>query len=142
MPPSDRFKPIQKLVSQKERKAAAVLGESIKNRAEAKQRLDQLRQYLKEYHEGYLRTLQKGLGSARMLEYQVFIANLEEAIKQQEKALVQSQQALEDSKAQWRGRYRKSRAMDNAVARMQAEETKQEERREQKDSDERSQRKR
>ena len=46
MPPSDRFKPIQKVVSQKERKAAVALGESLKQREAAKQRLDELRQYL------------------------------------------------------------------------------------------------
>ena len=142
MPPSDRFKPIQKLVSQKERKAAAVLGESLKHRAEAKQQLDQLRQYRAEYLERFSRDVQKGASRQRILEYQVFIDNLEVAIAQQEQVVAQSQQVLETSKAQWQGRYRKSRAMDNAVARMQAEETKQEDRLEQKDSDEHAQRKR
>lgn len=142
MPPSDRFRPIQKLVSQKERKAAAMLGESLKQRAEAKQQLDKLRQYLEEYLERFSKAVHKGLTSRQILEYQVFIDKLEVAIAQQEQAVVQSQQALDASKAQWQGRYRKSRAMDNAVARMQAEETKQEERLEQKDSDERAQRKR
>lgn len=142
MPPSDRFKPIQRLVSQKERKAAAVLGESIKLRADATQRLDELRRYLEEYLERFSRAVHNGLSSRQILEYQVFIDKLENAIAQQEAVVRQSQQELDASKEHWRGRYCKSKAVDNAVDRMQAEELKDSERKEQTESDERAQRKR
>ena len=45
MVPSKRFKPIQKITSQRERKAAVALGESLQQRQAAQQRLDELRAY-------------------------------------------------------------------------------------------------
>lgn len=142
MPPSDRFKPIQKLASQKERKAAAALGESIKQRQAAQQRLDELRAYLNEYLERFENAARSGLQSSQVMEYQVFISKLETAIEQQEQVVAQSEQDCDSSKQQWRGRYSKSKAMDNAVDRMKVREKKDSERREQAEADDRAQRKR
>ncbi|MCP5439400.1 MAG: flagellar export protein FliJ [Chromatiaceae bacterium] len=90
-PPSDRFKPIQKIALHKERKAAAALGESLKTREAAVQRLDELRQYLAEYQERFARAARNGLSSSQILEYQVFISKLETAIEQQEGNVARTQ---------------------------------------------------
>lgn len=142
MPPSDRFKPIQRVASQRERKAAAALGESLKQRHAEQQRLDELKQYLAEYLERFESAARGGLSSNQVMEYQVFISKLESAIAQQEQVVSQSQQDCDSSKQQWRGRYSKSKAMDNAVDRMKAKEQKDQDRREQAEADDRSQRKR
>ena len=142
MSPSDRFKPIQKVVSQKERKAAVELGESLKQRDEANQRLTELKEYLAEYLERFAKAARNGLTSSQIMEYQVFISKLEAAIEQQEKVVARSERACDSSKQQWRGRYTKSKAMDNAVDRMRLNERKNQDRREQAESDERAQRKR
>lgn len=142
MPPSDRFKPIQKVASQKERKAAAALGESLKQRQAEQTRLDELKQYLAEYLERFARAARNGLSSSQIMEYQVFISKLETAIAQQEDAVSQSEQNCNSSKQQWRGRYSKSKAMDNAVDRMKLRERKDLDRREQAEADDRAQRKR
>ena len=76
------------------------------------------------------------------MKYQVFISKLELAIEQQEQVVAQSQQNCDSSKQQWRGKYSKSKAMDNAVDRMKVNERKDLDRREQAEADERSQRKR
>lgn len=141
-PPSDRFKPIQKIALHKERKAAAALGESLKTREAAMQRLDELRQYLAEYQERFATAAKNGLSSSQILEYQVFISKLETAIAQQEGSVARTQKNCDSSKADWRGRYTKSKAMDNAVGRMIDEERKSDDRKEQSDSDEHGQRKR
>jgi flagellar FliJ protein len=142
MVPSKRFKPIQKITSQRERKAAAALGESLQQRKAAQQRLDELRAYHAEYLERFARASSNGLSRSQILEYQVFIGKLETAIAQQEEVVVQSQQDCDSSKAQWRGRYTKSQAVQNAVERMREIERKGKERIEQSESDERAQRKR
>lgn len=142
MAPSDRFKPIQKVTSQKERKAAAALGESLKQREAAKQRLDELRQYLAEYLGRFESSARRGLSSNQVMEYQVFISKLETAIAQQEQTVAESEQVCNSSKQHWRGRYSKSKAMDNAIERMRVKERKILERREQAEADERAQRKR
>ena len=141
-PPSDRFKPIQKIALHKERKAAAALGESLKTREAAVQRLDELRQYLAEYQERFARAARNGLSSSQILEYQVFISKLEAAIGQQEGNVARTQKNCDSSKAHWRGRYTKSKAMDNAVGRMVDEERRSDDKKEQSDNDERGQRKR
>ena len=142
MVPSKRFKPIQKITSQRERKAAAALGESLQQRKSAQQRLDELRAYHAEYLTRFARATNNGLSSSQILEYQVFIGKLETAISQQEEIVSQSQQDCDSSKAQWRGRYTKSKAVQNAVERMRETERKGKERTEQSESDERAQRKR
>jgi len=142
MAPSERFKPIQKIASQRERKAAAALGESLKQRGAAQQRLDDLRQYLAEYLERFASATRNGLSSRQIIEYQVFISKLETAIAQQEEIVLQSQQDCDSSKADWRGRYTKSKAMENAVDRMRVAERRQQDKKEQADTDDRVQRKR
>ena len=142
MSPSERFKPIQKIATHKERKAAAALGESLKQREAAQQRLDELNSYLAEYFERFSRAAQRGLSSNQILEYQVFISKLEGAIAEQEKIVAKSQQQCDTSKAQWRGRYTKSKAMENAVGRLHEAERKDAERREQSETDDRAPRKR
>jgi len=142
MAPSDRFKPIQRIASHQERKAAAALGESLKQREAAQQRLDELRQYLSEYLERFGKAAESGISSAQILEYQVFISKLEAAIAQQEEIVARSEQDCDSSKADWRGRYTRSKAMDNAVDRMLVEERKTAERREQAETDDHGSRRR
>ena len=142
MSSSDRFKPIQKIASHKERKAAAALAESLKQREAERQRLGELKQYLAEYLERYASAAGDGLSSSRILEYQGFISKLQTAIAEQEQIVSRSQQVCDSSKAQWRGRYTKSKAMSNAVDRIQTEERRQRDRKEQSETDDRSPRRR
>lgn len=142
MPPSDRFKPIHKLATHNERKAATELGESLRQRESARLRLDELRGYLAEYLERFERAAREGLPSSQVLEYQVFIGKLEAAIEQQAQAVSRSEQQCDSSKAHWRGRYTKSKAMETVIERMVEDERREKQRREQAESDERSQRKR
>jgi flagellar FliJ protein len=141
MPPSDRFKPIQKINSQRERKAATALGESLRHRDAARQRLDELREYLAEYLERYSLAARSGISSPQLREYQVFISKIEHAIGQQEQVVAQSEQDCNASKQQWRGRYSKAKAMDNAVDRLKQAERKSSDRAEQAEVDDRSPRK-
>lgn len=142
MPPSDRFKPIQKLNSQRERNAATQLGRSLKKRDDARKQLDDLKAYRAEYLEQYAADVSAGLPGTRLREYQVFIDKLEDVIARQQQIVSDSEQRCDSSKQHWRGRYSKQKAMDNAVERMRLNERKNRERQEQSESDERSQRKR
>jgi flagellar FliJ protein len=142
MTPSERFKPIHTLASNKERKAAVQLGESIRLRDSALQRLQELEAYHREYLERFAQAGRKGLPSSQILEYQVFIGKLEAAIAEQRAIVNRSERDCDQSKQQWQGRYTKAKAMENAIDRMRLSERKDADRREQKESDERSQRKR
>lgn len=141
-PPSDRFKPIHQLASHKERKAAVDLGESIRQRDSAHQRLAELREYHKEYLERFAQAAREGLSSHQIVEYQVFLGKLETAIAEQQNIVARSEQACDLSKRQWRGRYSHAKAMENAIDRMRVAERQDAERREQADADDRAQQKR
>ena len=142
MPPSDRFKPIHQLASQKERKAAVELGESIKQRDSAQLRLAELEQYHKEYLERFADAARNGLNSNQIVEYQVFIGKLEDAIVEQRRIVQRVEQDCLQTRQQWQGRYTKAKAMESAIDRMRLAERRQDDRREQAESDDLSQRKR
>jgi flagellar FliJ protein len=142
MSSSDRFKPIQELASHRERKAAAALGESLRQRAAARQRLDELKQYLAEYLDRYASAAGNGLSGGQILEYQVFISKLQTAIAEQEQVVSRSQRECDTSMTQWRGRYSKSKVLSNAVDRMHSEERREQERKEQLEADDRPPRRR
>jgi len=142
MTSSDRFKPIQKLAEKKEREAAAAFGKTLKTRDDAQHRLDDLRQYHKEYLDRFSAATRNGICGAQIQEYQAFIAKLEEAIGEQKRALQAMEVNCEHSKQEWRGKYSKSKAMDTAVDRLKEEEMHERERREQNASDDHSQRRR
>jgi flagellar FliJ protein len=142
MAPSDRFKPIHQLASHKERKAAAELGESIKQRDHAQQRLVELEQYHKEYLERFAHAARNGLTSSQAVEYQVFIAKLDDAITEQRRIVQRVEQDCLQTRQQWQGRYTKAKAMETAIDRMRLAERRRDDRREQAESDDLSQRKR
>ena len=142
VPPSKRFKPIHKIAAHRERKAAAALGESLKQREAARQRLEDLRQYRAEYLERFASATRNGLSASQIMEYQVFINKLETAISQQEEIVNQSQQDCDSSKQDWRGSYTKSKAMENVLGRMKKAELNSQRKKEQSEMDERAQRKR
>lgn len=142
MSPSKRFKPIQKLASNKERKAATLFGATLKTRDAAQVRLQELENYLAEYQERFETASRKGIGAARLQEYLAFIGKLEVAIAEQRKVLAGTQADCDASKAEWRGQYTKSKAVDKAVENMQSKERKVADKHEQKLSDDRSQRRR
>lgn len=139
---SDRFKPIQKIAENHERKAAAAFGESLRARQAAERQLQELQGYHKEYLVRFEKAINGGLTPARLREYQVFIDKLENAIRQQQDVLAEHSRHCEVDKRHWQGRYTKSKALDVVVERMRQEERQREEKREQAQTDERNQRRR
>jgi len=139
---SDRFKPIQKIAEKKERDAAEAFGKTLQEREAAQRRLEELQQYHAEYLERFTQATRNGIGGARIQEYQAFIAKLETAIEEQRRVVADTQVRVTDKKAKWRGKYTKARAVDNVVDRMRADEQRESDRKEQKSSDDRSQRRR
>ena len=141
-PPSKRFKPIQRIADNRERQAASALGESLKVRHAAEQRLAELRAYHAEYLQRYGETTRNGASAAQIRDYHLFLDKLEQAIREQERVASQAQQQCSASKDHWRERYNRSQAMSKVVDRLQDGERRAADKREQSDQDERNQRKR
>lgn len=128
---SKRFKPVQQIADNKERKAAASLGESLKDKEAAAQKLQELRGYHAEYLKSFHLASQQGMGSAQLQEYRTFLGKLELAIQEQQQVVNSAQQVCSSRRDLWRGQYTKTRALNNAVTRMQDDETRLQERQEQ-----------
>jgi len=138
MTQSKRFKPVQQIAQNRERKAAASLGDSLKDREAAAQKLQELRDYHKEYLEGFHLASQQGMGAARLQEYRAFLNKLQAAIKEQENVVNSAHQLCSSRRDQWRGQYTKTQALNNVVTRIRETEIKEQERKEQAATDERN----
>jgi flagellar FliJ protein len=138
---SERFKPVQRIADSRERKAAAALGDSLKARHDAEQRLADLRTYHGEYLERLRLANQQGMNVAQVREYQAFLDKLEYAITEQERIVRLAADACVEAQAEWRDKYTRTRVMNKVVERMQVEERQQADKREQAQQDDRPQRK-
>lgn len=141
-PPSKRFEPIQRIAKDQERKAAGSLGESLKAKQVAEQRLAELRAYHAEYLERFRAATGAGASAAQIRGYQSFLDQLETAIREQQRIANMAQQQCDRSKDQWRDRYSRSKAMDGVVERLREGERKAVDKQEQSEQDERNQRRR
>jgi len=140
MVPSKRFKPVQRVAESREQKAAKAFGQSQKLMQDQQTRLEELRQYHKEYIQRFQKTSQMGMSVAQLHEYRAFLAKLETAIEAQEKIVLASQQNRTSRKENWQQKHIRSQVLDKVVARYTSQERKSSESLEQKEMDERSQR--
>lgn len=142
MSPSKRFKPVQMIASNKERKAATALGDSLKSKRAAADKLSELKRYHAEYMERFENSTRAGIGAGQLQEYRAFLRKLELAISEQEKVVAMAELECDNRKDHWRGHYTKSQAVNNVVTRLQDQEKREADRKEQAISDEFAQRKR
>ena len=142
MSPSKRLEPIRRFAENNQRTAARELGKSQRELNLQQQKLEELRNYHRQYMAQYEAAGRQGLNSAQLQEYQAFLAKLTTAIKQQEAVVEASRSDRVRKQAVWQQKYSRTNALDKAVDRFKKREHKEREAREQKDSDERGQRNR
>ena len=140
MSPSKRFEPVQRVAQSREQKAARELGSSKQHVQDQEHRLEQLKLYHQEYLERFQKAASSGISAAQLQEYRAFISKLELAISEQEKAVLASQQACSDRKQAWQQKHTRSQALGKAMDRFKRAERQARDKREQKESDDRSQR--
>ncbi len=141
MVPSKRFRPVQRVAESREQTAARELGDSRRLVKEQEQRLDELHTYHSEYLERFHKEAAKGISAVQLQEYRAFLAKLERAIKEQESIIDESRNICAFKQEKWQQKHVRTQALGKVVERCQKEERKVVERREQKESDDRSQRK-
>ncbi|PLY12057.1 MAG: flagellar export protein FliJ [Sedimenticola sp.] len=140
MVPSKRFKPVQRVAKSKEQKAAKQLGDSQKKFRDQESKLEELKRYHQEYLEQFEANARRGMAASQLMEYRAFIGKLERAIKEQEKIVVASRNDCSDKKETWQKKHVRTKVLDKVVDRYKAEESKASEKKDQKDTDERNQR--
>ncbi len=137
---SKRLKPVHRVAESKEQTAARELGDSRRYVHEQEQRLNELRQYHAEYLERFHTVAKVGMSALQLQEYRAFLAKLERAIREQENVITNGRNVQEFKKGKWQQKHVRTQALGNVIDRYKQAENKAQDTREQKESDERSQR--
>jgi flagellar FliJ protein len=137
---SQRMAVVQKVVDDQERRRAQALAASEKRVQESEAKLTEL----ENYRAGYLRDFSSkaggGMSAARARDYQVFLARLEEALKQQAQIVGRAKAQRDTEQRNWQGAAQRADAVDHMVQVWNTADRKELERHEQQESDEFSQR--
>jgi flagellar FliJ protein len=137
---SGRMKPVQEVVGAAERHEATQLVATEDRLAECERKLEELRQYEHDYRQGFNLRATAGMGGRGLRDYQLFLARLREAIRQQTQLVSNARAERDAQQEHWREAAVRHKAIDHVVTNWQAEERRHVEHREQRDSDERAQR--
>jgi flagellar FliJ protein len=136
MAPSDRLKPVHNVAERREQTAAKLFGDAQRILKDQESRLEQLLMFQTEYRERFDADMRGGMSATRLQEYQVFMAQLDKAIKQQEAAVEMSRRESNRKKKHWHEKHVRTQAIGKVIDRFRKEENHQQERVEQKESDE------
>jgi flagellar FliJ protein len=137
---SKRFEPIASLARDSEREAAKALGNALCHLDEQVQRMEQLIAYRADYNQRLNASGSNGMKGQQLNEYLSFLSKLSTAIEQQELAIKQARQELEEKKRFWFARRGRSKALDAVLDKYIQNERKQLEKREQRELDDRNNR--
>jgi flagellar FliJ protein len=136
---SKRMQPVATVAHNRQQNAARIMGERQRSLDDQQQRLQELNNYRDEYARRFEGGAESMAG-INMRDYRLFLSRLNEAIEEQARRVEQARAALEQSRGQWTTTRVHSDAVNKVVERMQADERRAEDRREQKENDEFSQR--
>jgi flagellar FliJ protein len=134
------MQPVQRVIDADERQRAEKLAGSEKRVAQSEHKLKELEQYRADYQRAYTDRVTGGISSGGLRDYQLFLARLAEAIRQQTQAVVATRSERDQELKRWQDAAKRAKAIDHVVGNWQAQDRRDADRREQRDSDERAQR--
>ncbi len=132
---SERLTVVLNLYQRHEDEAAAVLQQRQQHLAEQEKQLDQLINYQQDYQNRLGDSAQQGVSMAQWRRTQDYVEQLNGIIKQQEQQVRLADADVQSAERRWQQAHLDRKSMDSAVARIEAEEEREAERREQKVND-------
>jgi flagellar FliJ protein len=136
-----RLEPVQNLVDDAQRRLAQSVSTLERRVLDGEAKLNELQRYKGEYEQQFSQRAGRGIGATDLRDYQAFLARLAEAIKQQQALVNRARAEHQAERLKWQEALKKAKALGHVVDRWQAEERQVSERRDQRESDERAQRK-
>jgi flagellar FliJ protein len=136
-----RLEPVQQIVDDAQRRLALSVAAFEKRVLEGEAKLQELQRYKGEYEQQFSQRAGRGIGASDLRDYQAFLARLAEAIKQQQALVTRARAEHQAERLKWQEALKRSKALGHVVERWQAEERHMNDRRDQRESDERAQRK-
>lgn len=136
-----RLEPVQHIVDDAQRRLALSVAAFERRALEGEAKLGELQRYKAEYEQQFSQRAGRGIGATDLRDYQAFLARLSDAIKQQQALVNRARAEHQAERLKWQEALKRSKALGHVVERWQAEERHVSERRDQRESDERAQRK-
>jgi flagellar protein FliJ len=137
---AQRLQPVQQLVDENERRLAQSLAALERRLADADGKLGELERYRGEYEKQFSHRAAQGIGVTDLRDYQAFLAKLSEAIRQQQSLVQRARVERDTERKRWQEAATRAKAIDHVVEQWNVEERRALDRREQRESDERAQR--
>lgn len=139
---ADRLEPVQKIVEDTERRLAEHYAAAKRLLQTSEQKLQELHSYRDDYTRGFARRAGGGMGARELVDYQAFMLRLNEAIKQQSQVVQSARGECEAQRRRWQAAAQRAKALGHVIENWQQEELRAANRREQRETDERAQRRR
>jgi flagellar protein FliJ len=135
MTKSKRLKPVVQLSESRERDAARALAQARAELTRHQNRQKELQQYREEYLDLLTNESGKGVGARRLGDYHGFLVRLNQAIESQQQKVSDAQRTCEAKHRAWLATRTRCKALDRAVENYERQERADENRREQRESD-------
>jgi flagellar FliJ protein len=136
----DRLDVVQQVADRNERERAERLAEAERNAIEAEQKLVALERYRNEYEEQLATRGAAGVEVSGVREFQAFLARLGEALVAQRQVLSAARDTRDALLNSWREAAQRAQVVQTLADRWQTEARRDEDRRDQRESDELAQR--
>jgi flagellar FliJ protein len=136
----ERLDVVQQVTSRNERERAERLAEAERNAIEAEQKLVALERYRNEYETQLAAKGAAGTEISGVREFQAFLARLGDALVAQRQVLAQARATRDEVLSAWRQAAQKAKVVETLAERWQDEARRDEDRRDQRESDELAQR--
>jgi len=139
---ADRLQPVQEVFDDTEQRLAQHLASCEQLLQSCELKFRELCGYRDDYTEGFAKRAGAGMGAREMVDYQAFMVRLNEAIEHQGRVTNQAQQERDLHRKRWQEAAQRAKALGHVISTWQTEERRASDRREQRESDERAQRRR
>jgi flagellar FliJ protein len=133
---------VQQATAHTEREHADRVALAERHVVAMEEKLGALERYRKEYEDGFAARAGAGLSVTAGRDFQAFLARLGDALEQQRQVVEQARAAHQAAILVWREAAKRAHVVDTLTERWQVEESREESRRDQRDSDELSQQQR
>lgn len=135
-----RIAPIVELAETKEKQAVQAYGMKQQKLDEARKALNSLRSFRENYSALFNQSGTKGIGMRQLQEYRAFLAKINVAIAEQEKTVAAAETELEMARLAWETAHGHTLGMHKVLDKLQAEQSRKEQKREQAEQDDRASR--
>jgi flagellar FliJ protein len=133
----EQLETVQRLSDREERRRAEQLAACERRVSECEAKLAELTAYQAGYASDFARRAGDGLDGARLRHFQAFLLRLDEAVRQQSEILERARADRDAELERWRQAAQHAQMVDRVVTGRRSEATRELERREQRESDER-----